>query len=179
MLLHDSRRDARTDGEGDLVVLEDQDRSRWDRAQIAEGLAALDAALALGGKGPYAIQAAIAALHARAARPEETDWRQIAALYAALRRASPSPVIELNHAVAISMVDGPDAGLTRLDALADREGIRGYHLLHAARADLLRRAGRLEEAGAAYELALSLAGNEAERRYLGRRLGEVTGALRG
>ena len=179
MLLHDSRRDARTDGEGDLVVLEDQDRARWDRAQIAEGLAALDAALARGGKGPYAIQAAIAALHARAARPEETDWRQIAALYAALQRSAPSPVIELNHAVAISMVEGPDAGLARLDALAAREGLGGYHLLHAARADLLRRAGRLPEAGAAYELALSLAGNEAERRYLGRRLGEVTAALRG
>jgi RNA polymerase sigma-70 factor, ECF subfamily len=178
MLLHDSRRDARTDGSGDLVVLEDQDRSRWDRAQIAEGLTALDAALALGGKGPYAIQAAIAALHARAGRPEETDWRQIAALYAALQRALPSPVIELNHAVAVSMVEGPDAGLARLEALADREGIRGYHLLHAARADLLRRAGRLEEARAAYAQALSLVSNEAERRYLGRRLAEVTVSLR-
>ena len=176
MLLHDSRRDARTDSGGDLVVLEDQDRSRWDRAQIAEGLALLDAALALGGKGPYAIQAAIVALHARAERPEATDWRQIAALYAALQWTSASPVIELNHAVAVSMVDGPDAGLARLDALAEREGIRGYHLLHAARADLLRRAGRRAEARAAYEQALSLAGNEAERRYLGRRLAEVTGA---
>jgi RNA polymerase sigma-70 factor (ECF subfamily) len=178
MLLHDSRRDARTDGGGDLVVLEDQDRSRWDGGQIIEGLAELDAALALGGKGPYAIQAAIAALHARAGRPEETDWRQIVALYAALQRTSDSPVIELNHAVAISMVDGPDAGLARLDALAAREGIRGYHLLHAARADLLRRAGRSEEARAAYEQAISLAGNEAERRYLARRLAEVTGAAR-
>lgn len=176
MLLHDARREARTDGSGDLVVLEDQDRQRWDRAQITEGLAALDAALALGGKGAYAIQAAIAALHARAARPEETDWRQIAALYAALQRAAPSPVIELNHAVAVSMVEGPDAGLSRLEALASREGLRGYHLLHAARADLLRRAGRRDEARAAYALALSLAGNEAERRYLGRRLAEMTGA---
>lgn len=173
MLLHDSRRDARTDASGDLVVLEDQDRQRWDRSQITEGLAALDASLALGGKGPYVIQAAIAALHARALRPEETDWPQIAALYEALQRASPSPVIELNHAVAVSMAEGPDAGLARLEALADREGLRGYHRFHAARADLLRRAARREEALAAYAQALSLAENEAERRYLGRRLDEV------
>ena len=173
LLLHDSRRDARTDAAGDLIVLEEQDRTRWDRAQIAEGLGRLETALRLGATGPYVLQAAIAALHARAARPADTDWPQIAALYAALLRAVPSPVIELNLAVAVSMVEGPAAGLARLDALAGREGIRGYHLLPAARADLLRRAGRPAEAAIAYAEALTLVGNEAERRYLARRLGEV------
>jgi RNA polymerase sigma-70 factor (ECF subfamily) len=173
LLLHDARRDARTDDRGDLVVLEEQDRSRWSHAQIAEGLALLDAALAAGAAGPYAIQAAIAALHARAARPEDTDWPQIAALYQALGRTSPSPVVALNHAVAVSMVEGPDAGLRRLDALAGDAGIRGYHLLPAARADLLRRAGRRAEAAAAYAEALALVGNEAERRYLERRQAEM------
>jgi RNA polymerase sigma-70 factor, ECF subfamily len=177
LLLHDARREARTDARGDLVVLEEQDRSRWDHAQIAEGLGLLDAALAAGAAGPYALQAAIAALHARAPRPEDTDWPQIAALYHALSRAIPSPVVALNHAVAISMVEGPEAGLLRLDALAGRDGIRGYHLLPAARADLLRRAGRRKEAAAAYAEALALVGNEAERRYLERRRAEmVTGA---
>lgn len=175
VLLHDARRDARTDAHGDLVVLEEQDRGRWDRAQIDEGLALLEAALHAGATGPYAIQAAIAALHARALRPEDTDWRQIAALYEALLRAGPSPVVELNHAVAVSMVEGPAAGLRRLDALAGREGIRGYHLLPAARAELLRRAGRRDEAVTAYAEALSLVGNDAERRYLNRRLAEVRG----
>ena len=175
MLLHDARRDARTDDGGDLIVLEDQDRGLWDHAQIAEGLALLDAALAAGATGPYVIQAAIAALHARASRPEDTDWRQIAALYQALHRAGPSPIVELNHAVAVSMASGPDAGLRLLDALAGREGIRGYHLLPAARADLLRRAGRKAEAAAAYTEALALVGNDAERRYLARRLREMTG----
>jgi RNA polymerase sigma-70 factor (ECF subfamily) len=173
LLLHDARRDARTDERGDLVVLEEQDRSRWDRAQIAEGTARLDAALAMGATGPYAIQAAIAALHARAERPEDTDWRQIAALYRALLRALPSPVVALNHAVAVSMVEGPAAGLELLDALAEQEGIRGYHLLPAARADLLRRAERRGEAALAYAEALGLVGNDTERRYLERRLGEV------
>ncbi|MFT3771406.1 MAG: sigma-70 family RNA polymerase sigma factor [Minicystis sp.] len=175
LLLHDARRDARVDAQGDLVLLADQDRGRWDRAQIAEGLALLDAALARGATGSYVIQAAIAALHARAERPEDTDWPQIAALYEALGRASGSPVVALNHAVAVSMIEGPAAGLARLDALAGREGIRGYHLLPAARADLLRRAGRAAEAAAAYREALALAGNEAERRYLGRRLAETAG----
>ena len=176
LLLHDARREARTDAGGDLIVLDEQDRTRWDQAQIAEGLDRLDAALGRGASGPYAIQAAIAALHARARRPEDTDWRQIAALYQALHRAVPSPVIELNHAVAISMVEGPEAGLRRLDALAGREGIAGYHLLPAARADLLRRAGRAAEAATAYAEALALVGNDAERRYLARRLAEVRGA---
>jgi RNA polymerase sigma-70 factor (ECF subfamily) len=173
LLLHDARREARTDARGDLVILEEQDRTRWDRVQIAEGLEQLDAALRMGAAGPYVIQAAIAALHARAARPEDTDWPQIAALYEALHRALPSPVVALNHAVAVSMVEGPAAGLTRLEALAEREGIRGYHLLPAARADLLRRAGRRAEAAAAYAEALALVGNDAERRYLARRLAEV------
>jgi RNA polymerase sigma-70 factor (ECF subfamily) len=173
MLLHDARRDARVDAQGDLVVLEEQDRGRWDHPQIAEGLALLDAALRRGATGPYVIQAAIAALHARAARPEDTDWPQIAALYQALARHTESPVVELNHAVAVSMVEGPAAGLALLDTLAGREGIRGYHLLPAARAELLRRAGRRDEAAAAYTEALSLVGNETERRYLTRRLTEV------
>jgi RNA polymerase sigma-70 factor (ECF subfamily) len=176
LLLHDARREARTDAGGDLIVLDEQDRSRWDRAQITEGIALLEAALGMGATGPYAIQAAIAALHARALRPEDTDWRQIAALYEALYRAVPSPVVELNHAVAVSMVEGTSAGLERLDALAGREGIRGYHLLPAARADLLRRAGRRAEAAAAYTEALALVGNDAERRYLARRLAEVGAA---
>jgi RNA polymerase sigma-70 factor, ECF subfamily len=176
LLLHDSRREARIDAAGDLVVLDEQDRTRWDRAQIAEGLGRLEAALRLGATGPYVLQAAIAALHARAERPQDTDWPQIAALYAALLRAVPSPVIELNLAVAVSMVEGPAAGLARLDALAEREGIRGYHLLPAARADLLRRAGRRAEATAAYAEALALVGNGAERRYLARRLAEVSGS---
>jgi RNA polymerase sigma-70 factor (ECF subfamily) len=173
LLLHDARREARTDDRGDIVVLEEQDRSRWDRAQIAEGLDLLAAALRLGATGPYAIQAAIAALHDRAERSEDTDWPQIVALYEALLRVLPSPVVALNHAVAVSMSEGPASGLARLEALAGREGIRGYHLLPAARADLLRRAGRHDEAAAAYAEALALVGNEAERRYLSRRLAEV------
>lgn len=173
LLLHDARRDARQDETGNLVVLGDQDRSRWDRAQIAEGTACLDAALASGATGPYVIQAAIAALHARAARPEDTDWPQIALLYQAMLRIAPTPVVELNHAVAVSMASGPAAGLALLDALEAHGELDGYHLLPAARADLLRRAGRLEEAAAAYAAAITLAANSAERRYLERRLAEV------
>jgi RNA polymerase sigma-70 factor (ECF subfamily) len=175
LLLHDARRDARVDASGDLVVLEEQDRSRWDEAQIAEGLALLDEALAMGAAGAYVIQAAIAALHARAARPADTDWRQIAALYWALGRLAPSPVVELNHAVAVSMAEGPAAGLALLDALAGSEELSRHHLLPAARADLLRRAGRRAEAAAAYAEAIALARNDAERRYLARRLAEVGG----
>lgn len=178
MLLHDARRDARLDEKGDLVLLEEQDRSRWDHGQIQEGTACLDAALAAGATGPYVIQAAIAALHGRARAPEETDWPQIAALYGALLAAAPSPVVALNHAVAVSMVEGPEAGLARLDALEAQGDLAGYHLLPAARADLLRRAGRRAEAEAAYEAAIALVGNEAERRYLGRRLAEVREAAR-
>jgi RNA polymerase sigma-70 factor, ECF subfamily len=176
LLLHDARRDARLDASGDLVTLEEQDRARWDRAQIAEGLALLDAALRGRASGPYAIQAAIAALHARADRAEATDWPQIAALYEVLVRIVPSPVVALNHAVAVSMVEGPARGIARLDDLEAGGVLRGYHLLPAARADLLRRAGRPAEAAAAYRAALAEVGNDAERRYLARRLAEVEGS---
>lgn len=175
MLLHDSRRDTRVGPAGELVTLEEQDRARWDRAQIQEGTAILDAAVQARSPGSFQIQAAIAALHARAARPEETDWRQIAALYAALQRFTDSPVVELNAAVAVAMADGVDRGLALLDRLGGREGLRGYHLLPAARADLLRRAGRKEKAAAAYREALALVKNETERAYLERRLAEVEG----
>jgi len=172
MLLHDSRRDARVTADGDLVLLEDQDRTRWDQRQIAEGLALVDQA----GSGPpdsYALQAAIAALHARAARAADTDWRQIASIYARLFALHPSPVIMLNHAVAVAMSDGPEVGLQLLDQLVSRDLLRNYHLLPAARADLLRRLGRTAEAAAAYERALELVGNDAERKFLARRLAEV------
>ncbi|MFO0755766.1 MAG: sigma-70 family RNA polymerase sigma factor [Byssovorax sp.] len=178
LLLHDARRDARLDAQGDLVVLDEQDRRRWDRAAIEEGIARLDGALRRGATGPYPIQAAIAALHARAERAEDTDWAQIAGLYEALLRVAPSPVVALNHAVAVSMVEGPLRGLALLDDLERRGAMRDYHLLPAARADLLRRAGRAEEAARAYQAALDLVGNEAERRYLGRRLAEVRAAAR-
>lgn len=169
MLLIDSRRAARVDGSG-LVLLEDQDRRLWDAHQIDEGLALAEAVLRGGPAGPYALQAAIAALHARARRAEDTDWRQIAALYALLLRRQPTPVVALNHAVAVAMSDGPAQGLRLLDALAARGELPGYHLLPAARADLLRRLGRFEEARSAYRAALQLAANEAERRFLERRL---------
>jgi RNA polymerase sigma-70 factor (ECF subfamily) len=175
LLLHDARREARTDERGELVLLEDQDRSRWDRAQIEEGLALVEQALRGGRPGPYALQAAIAAVHAQAARADRTDWRQIAGLYTILAAIAPTPVVELNRAVAIAMADGPEAGLRLLDLLAARKELDGYHLLPAARADLLRRLGRREEAAQAYAAALALAGNERERRFLARRLAEVGG----
>jgi RNA polymerase sigma-70 factor (ECF subfamily) len=171
MLLHDSRRDARTDAAGDLVLLEDQDRTRWDRAQIDEALALVPPALR-GGPGPYALQAAIAALHASAPTAAETDWPQIAALFGELHRRQPTAVIALNQAVAIAMWRGPAAGLPLVDAL--RAELADYHLWHAARAELLRRLDRRPEAAAAYRKALGLVGSEPERRYLERRLGEVT-----
>jgi RNA polymerase sigma-70 factor (ECF subfamily) len=170
MLLHDSRRHARVDGEGCLVPLEDQDRSRWDRGAIAEGLDRLDAAMALRQPGPYQIQAAIAALHARPETAAATDWPQIAALYRGLLRYQPTAIVELNLAVAIAMAEGPERGLERLDALQTSGRLAGYHLLPAARADLLRRAGRRGEAAAAYREAIAIAKNEAERDYLARRL---------
>ncbi len=173
MLLHDSRRSARVDAAGDLVLLEDQDRSRWDQRAIAEGLEQLERALAMGRANSYTIQAAIAALHARAARAAETDWAQIAVLYAALFRVSPSPVVQLNHAVAVAMAHGPAQGLALLEPLAGDENMQGYHLFFSARADLLRRAGRFDEARADYERALGLAGNLPEKRFLSRRLAEV------
>ncbi len=170
MLLHDSRRETRQDAEGTLVRLEDQDRSRWDRAQIAEGAALVESALRAGPPGSYALQAAIAALHAEAPRAADTDWRQIAALYSLLYRAQPTPVVELNRAVAIAMADGPEAGLVLIDQLEARGELPGYHLVAAARADLLRRLGRHAEAAAAYRAAISQATNDSERRFLEARL---------
>jgi RNA polymerase sigma-70 factor (ECF subfamily) len=170
MLLHDARRDARLDETGDLVVLEEQDRSRWDQRQIAEALPLVEEAFQ-GGPGPYAVQAAIAALHCGAARPEDTDWPQILQLYDLLERLQPSPIIELNRAVAVAMVHGPQQALTLIDGLAGE--LDGYHLLHSARADMLRRMGSKEEAAKAYEKALTLVTNDSERRFLERRLREV------
>ena len=171
MLLQHSRRHARVDEHGDLVLLEDQDRARWDQEMIDEGLALIDTAVEIRRPGPYQVQAAIAALHARAPRPEDTDWPQIATLYRGLKAMWPSPVIELNRAVAVAMADGPDAGLALMDPLANE--LDRYHLFHAARADLLRRSGRTVEAEAAYRKALALVTNPVERRYLMRRVLEA------
>jgi RNA polymerase sigma-70 factor, ECF subfamily len=171
MLLQHSRRHARVDGRGDLVLLEDQDRARWDQEMIDEGLALIDAAVEIRRPGPYQLQAAIAALHARAPRPEDTDWPQIATLYRGLKAMWPTPVIELNRAVAVAMADGPDAGLALMDPLADE--LNRYHLFHAARADLLRRSGRTKEAMLAYRRALDLVTNPVERKYLMRRVMET------
>ena len=176
MLLTDARRDARVDDAGEVVLLEDQDRSRWDRGAIQEGLTLVEAALRAGPPGAYALQAAIAGVHARAARAEETDWREIAALYGLLRVANPSGVVALNHAAAVAMAEGPAAGLRLMDALAAEGSLAGYHLLPAARADLLRRLGRMPEAAAAYREALALVGNDADRRFLDRRLAQVSPA---
>ena len=176
MLLHDARRDARVGADGDLVLLDDQDRSRWDRKRIEEGVALLERALRMSAPGPYQLQAAIAALHDRAATPDETDWPQIAALYGELEWRSPSPVVALNHAVAIAMIHGPAAGLARVDDLAASGALDDYPYLHAARADLLRRLGRFDDARAAYERALRLTANAAERRFLRRRLADVSAA---
>jgi RNA polymerase sigma-70 factor (ECF subfamily) len=174
MLLHEARRPARYDAAGDLVLLEDQDRGLWNGAMIAEGLALVEPALrAVTPPSPYAVQAAIAALHAQAATPQATDWRQIVGLYAVLLKLSPSPVIELNHAAALAMVDGPAAALPRVEALAARGGLDGYDVLPAVRADLLRRLGRTSEARAAYEDALRLARHDPERRFFRRRLAEL------
>jgi RNA polymerase sigma-70 factor (ECF subfamily) len=172
LLLHDARRAARVDASGDLVLLEDQDRARWDRAQIDEALPLVEGALRAR-VGPYAVQAAIAAVHARAARAVDTDWRQIAALYRVLADLAPSPVVELNRAVAVAMAEGPEAGLALVDQLAAGGQLAHYHLLPAARADLLRRLGRDAESAAAYRQAIDLAGNDAERRFLTRRLAEL------
>ena len=171
MVLQHSRRHARVDGDGDLVLLEDQDRARWDQEMIDEGLAKLDTAIARRRPGPYQVQAAIAALHAQAPRPEDTDWPEIATLYRVLKTMSPSPVIELNWAVAVAMADGPDAGLALMEPLAD--DLDRYHLFHAARADLLRRSGRTSEAKAAYQRALELVTNPIEHKYLLRRVSQA------
>jgi len=176
MLLQDSRRGARVDACGDLVTLEDQDRARWDGARIAEGKDALQAALHHGRPGPYQLQAAIAACHAGAVRAADTDWPTIARIYGQLARLTPSPVVELNRAVAVGMAKGPGAGLAMLDSLAAAGTLDGYHLLPAARADLLRRLGRRREAVRAYREALELASTGAERRFLSRRLAEAEGS---
>ena len=172
MLLHESRREARVSAGGELVLLEQQDRSTWNHALIREGIALVERALATRRFGPYTLQAAIAAVHAEARTPEETDWRQISALYAALLAMQPSPVIELNRAVAVAMYEGPAAGLALIDGLVQRGALRDYPLLPAAQADLYRRLGRRPEARAAYEQARTLAPTEPERRYLEKRLRE-------
>ena len=172
MLLQDSRRDARLDEGGDLVVLEEQDRSRWDQGQIAEALPLVEEGLR-GGPGPFALQAAIAAVHCQAARAEDTDWPQIVRLYDILERLQPSPIVSLNRAVAVAMADGPRPGLALIDALAATGELESYHLLHAARADLMRRIGSSEEAAKSYRRALELVTHDSERRFLERRLREV------
>ena len=173
MLLHDARREARTGPDGELVLLDAQDRSRWDRARIDEGRELLDRAMRMRRVGPNQLQAAIAALHDDAATADETDWAEIAALYLVLGRLTPSPVVELNRGVAVAMASGPERGLEIVDRVAASGQLEDYPYLHAARADLLRRLGRLDEAGVAYERARELTGNEAERAFLERRIAEV------
>jgi len=173
MLLHDARREARTTPDGELVLLEEQDRTRWNHAQIEEGLALAASALVAQPAGPYALQAAIAAEHARAARAEETDWRAIAQHYQALTRARPGPIVELNRAIAVAMADGPAAGLALVADLERSGGLEDYYLLWATEADLLRRLGRSDEAARCYRRALERVGTGPERRYLERRLAEV------
>jgi RNA polymerase sigma-70 factor, ECF subfamily len=175
LLLQDARREARSGPAGELVPLEEQDRARWDRAEIEEGARILGRALAMGRGGPYQLQAAIAALHDRAPSAAETDWRQIALLYGALGRLAPSPAVSLAEAVAVAMAEGPEEGLRRLDALESSGELAHYHLLPATRADLLRRLGRAAEAAEAYGAALAACTNERERGYLARRLREVGG----
>lgn len=174
MLLHDSRRTARSNASGELVPLEEQDRSLWNQAQIEEGVGFLEQAMKMRSPGPCQLQAAIAALHCQAQTAEETDWRQIAALYGELERLTPTPVVALNRAVAVAMSEGHARGLAMIDALGANGKLDGYHLFHAARADLLRRMKRSPEAAAAYQRALERTTNQVERRYLERRLGEVT-----
>jgi RNA polymerase sigma-70 factor (ECF subfamily) len=176
MLLHDARREARTSDGGDLVLLDDQDRRRWDRDRIDEGRALLEEALRARRPGPYQVQAAIAAVHVEAATPAATDWPQIVRLYRELLKLAPSPVVELNLAVAVAMTDGPAVGLAMVDAAAADGRLDGYTYLHATRADLLRRLGRWSEAAAAYRRAAPLTTNAAERRFLERRLREVEAA---
>jgi len=175
MLLNDARRDARVDEAGDIIILGEQDRSRWDDPQIAEALPLIAEAFR-GGPGPFALQAAIAAVHCQAARPEETDWPQIVRLYDLLERVQPSPIVALNRAVAVAMAEGAEAGLDLIDQLAASDDLSNYHLLHAARADLLRRLGSTVESAKSYQRALALVTNDAERRFLERRLSEVQSA---
>jgi RNA polymerase sigma-70 factor (ECF subfamily) len=174
MLLHDARRGARVGPTGDLILLDEQDRSRWDQARIIEGSALVERAMRMRRPGPYQLQAAIAAVHDEASTPDATDWRQIEGLYDALLVLAPSPVVELNRAVAVAMTRGPAAGLAIVDGLDASGVLADYHLLHAARADLLRRLDRRAEAADAYRRAAALTGNRAEQAFLGRRLAEVT-----
>jgi RNA polymerase sigma-70 factor, ECF subfamily len=173
LLLHDARREGRVGPAGELVLLEDQDRTRWDQARIREGVGLLDRAIRRGPPGPYRLQACVAVLHAVAPTAAATDWRRIAVLYDRLMALNPSPVVALNRAVAVAMRDGPAAGLALMDDLAAAGDLDGYHLLHAGRADLLRRLGRGPEAAAAYRRALELAANPVERAFLSRRLAEL------
>jgi RNA polymerase sigma-70 factor (ECF subfamily) len=172
MLLHDSRREAREDKNGEIVLLEDQDRSRWNHDQIAEALLLVDQALQ-GSPGAYALQAAIAAQHCKATRAEDTNWREIVRLYDQLERVDSSPIVSLNRAAAVAMAEGPNAALAIMDILADEGDLENYHLFHAARADLLRRLGSRNEAAKSYSRAIALATNERERSFLERRLREV------
>jgi len=178
MLLHDARRDARIDDRGEVVLLEEQDRTRWHRAQIEEGLAHSEAAIRADAHGPYAIQSAIAAVHSRAERADATDWRAIAELYARLLAINPSPVIELNRAVAIAMANGPAAGLDLIDAIAGSGDLRDYYLMWSARADLLRRLERWPEAAESYRAALARVGSAPVRRFLRRRLEEMSAKMK-
>lgn len=175
MLLQDSRRDARVNGEGELVTLEEQDRSRWDAAEIAEGMRLVQAALSLHRVGNYQLQAAIAAVHAEAKHADETDWRQIVALYGELLRVTSSPVVALNHAAAVAMSEGSEQGLRLLEAAGASGALENYYLFHASRADLLRRLNRLDEATSAYTTALSLTTNLVEQNYIRKRLQELKG----
>lgn len=173
MLLHESRQPARTNAKGDLILLEDQDRSLWDQNMIEEGLSLVDQAFSSKRPGPYTLQAAIAALHAEAKSPDTTDWAQIARLYSLLLRINPSPVIELNQAVAIAMYKGAEAGLQRIDAILARGELNDYHLAHSARAELYRKTGRTKEARASWKRALTLAQQDPERRFIEGKLREL------
>ncbi|MBN8854510.1 MAG: RNA polymerase subunit sigma-24 [Sphingobacteriales bacterium 50-39] len=173
MLLHESRRPARTSSKGNIILLEDQDRSLWDRYMIEEGLTLVKRAFSSKPPGPYTLQAAIAALHAEAARPEATDWAQITSLYSRLLRINPSPVIELNRAIAIAMHKGPEAGLQQIDAILERGDLDDYHLAHSARAELCRKLGRTNQARASWERALALSQQDPERRFIQRKLSEL------
>lgn len=173
MLLHDSRHAARLDEAGDIVLLQDQDRRKWDQAKIAEALPLVEEAFKAS-PGPYSIQAAISALHCQAARPEDTDWRQIVSLYGLLERLQPSPIVSLNRSVAVSMVGGPEAALRLIDELDETGDLDSYQLFHAARADMLRRLNRLTEAAKSYSRALALATNDSERRFIEKRLSQTT-----
>jgi RNA polymerase sigma-70 factor (ECF subfamily) len=173
MLLHESRRAARTAPDGEIVLLNDQDRSLWNRGQIDEGLSLVERALSSRRFGPYSLQAAIAAVHAQAADADATDWDEIVGLYDALQRIEPSPIVELNHAVAVAMRDGPAAGVALIEAILARGDLKDYHLAHAAHADLCRRLGKAAEARASYQRALALSRQEQERRFLERRLAEL------